>query len=51
MYDKEDNEKLVKLDDAFSVFDEIMKNQKYAAGNEITIADYALAVTVSSAEV
>lgn len=46
-----DEEKKKKLDEAFSILDEFLEKTKCVAGNEYTLADIAVAVTVSTAEV
>lgn len=42
---------LDKLEDAFSILDKFLEGQTWVAGNNITIADYAIVTTVSSIEV
>jgi glutathione S-transferase len=40
-----------KLEEAFNILDNILKEQIWVAGNNITIADYSIVVTVSCIEV
>jgi glutathione S-transferase len=40
-----------KLEEAYQIFDKLLEGQTWAAGDNLTIADFALAATVSSAEV
>jgi glutathione S-transferase len=42
---------LEKLENAFSILDNFLEGQTWVAGNNITIADYAIVATVSSIEV
>ncbi|PSN30878.1 Glutathione S-transferase D2 [Blattella germanica] len=42
---------LEKLKDSFNVLDKILAGQTWTAGNSITIADYAIVVSVASVEV
>lgn len=46
-----DPEKYKKVEEAVEFFDGFLANSKYAAGDHITIADYALVVTLSTVEV
>ncbi|XP_054266373.1 glutathione S-transferase 1-1-like [Macrosteles quadrilineatus] len=46
-----DEEKKKKLDEAFSFLDQFLEKTRWVAGDDITIADIAIAVTVSTAEV
>jgi len=46
-----DPEKLKKLEEVIEIFDGFLANTKYAAGDKITIADYALISTFSTIEV
>nr|QHU79939.1 glutathione S-transferase D12 [Bemisia tabaci] len=45
-----DEAKLKKLEEAFKFFDDMLKGSVYAAGDRITVADAALASTVSTIE-
>jgi glutathione S-transferase len=40
-----------KLEEALEILDNTLKGQTWVAGNNITIADYSIVVTVSSIEV
>jgi glutathione S-transferase len=40
-----------KLEEAYQIFDKLLEGQTWAAGDHLTIADFALVATVSSAEV
>jgi len=40
-----------RLEEALNILDNILKEQTWVAGNNITIADYAIVVTVSCIEV
>jgi glutathione S-transferase len=42
---------LEKLEDAFSILDTLLDKQNWVAGNNITIADYAIIASVSTIEV
>jgi glutathione S-transferase len=42
---------LEKLEDAFNILDKFLEGQTWVAGDNITIADYAIVTTVSSIEV
>jgi glutathione S-transferase len=44
-------EKLAKLDEAFEFLNKFLEGQDWLAGSHITIADFALVVTVSLTEV
>lgn len=46
-----DEEKKKKLDEAFSILDQFLEKTKCVAGDEYTLADIAVAVSVSTAEV
>jgi len=46
-----DPEKFTKLEDAVALLDGFLANSKYAAGDKITIADYALISSFSTLEV
>jgi len=46
-----DKTSLDKLEEALNILDNILKGQTWVAGSNITIADYSIAVTVSSIEV
>jgi len=46
-----DSSTLEKLEEALNILDNTLKGQTWVAGNNITIADYAIVVTVSSIEV
>lgn len=46
-----DEEKKKKLDEAFSILDQFLEKTKCVAGDEYTLADIAIAVSVSTAEV
>lgn len=43
-----DPEKFKKVEDSLEVFDKFLENTKYAAGDNLTIADYALVSTYST---
>lgn len=43
-----DPEKLKKVESAMELFDTFLKDSKYAAGNEITLADFSLVASVST---
>lgn len=43
-----DPEKYQKIDEALAFLEKFLDGQKYAAGNEITIADFTLATTIST---
>jgi glutathione S-transferase len=40
-----------KLEEAYQIFDKLLEGQTWAAGDHLTIADFALVVTVSNVEV
>lgn len=40
-----------KIDDAFKFFDIFLENSEFAAGDKLTIADFALVATVSTFDV
>jgi glutathione S-transferase len=40
-----------KLEEAYEIFDKLLEGQTWAAGDHLTIADFALVATVSSLEV
>jgi glutathione S-transferase len=42
---------LGRLEESFSILDKFLEGQTWVAGNNITIADYAIIATVSSIEV
>ncbi|KMZ04012.1 glutathione S transferase D1 [Drosophila simulans] len=46
-----DPENLKKIDDAFAMFNTLLKGQQYAALNKLTLADFALLATVSTFEI
>lgn len=46
-----DKASLEKLEEALNILDNTLKGQTWVAGNDITIADYSIVVTVSSIEV
>jgi glutathione S-transferase len=46
-----DPAKYTKLEEAYEIFDKLLEGQKWAAGDQLSIADFALVATVSSAEV
>ncbi|KAL7727441.1 hypothetical protein ACLKA6_017565 [Drosophila palustris] len=46
-----DPDNLKKIDAAFSAFNTLLQGQKYAAGDKLTVADFALLATVSTFEV
>lgn len=46
-----DEAKKKKLDEAFSILDQFLEKTKCVAGDEYTLADIAVAVSVSTAEV
>lgn len=46
-----DKASLEKLEEALEILDNTLKGQTWVAGNNITIADYSIVVTVSSIEV
>jgi glutathione S-transferase len=46
-----DADKLAKLDEAFEFLNKFLAGQEWLAGGNITIADFAVVVTVSLAEV
>lgn len=50
VYEKKagDPEKYQKLEEALGFFDKFLEGQKYAAGEEISIADFTLTITVST---
>nr|AHC08058.1 delta glutathione S-transferase [Locusta migratoria] len=45
-----DPEKQKKMLEAFALFDKLLEGKEWAAGSHVTIADYALAVTATSAQ-
>lgn len=46
-----DPAKCTKLEDTYQIFDKLLEGHTWAAGDHLTIADFALVATVSSAEV
>lgn len=48
---KPDPEKYSKLEEAYEFFNKYLEGQAWAAGDHLTIADFALVATVSSSEV
>lgn len=46
-----DEEKKQKLDEAFNILEQFLEKSKWVAGDDITLADISVAVTVSTAEV
>lgn len=46
-----DDENLTMLEDAFNTFNIYLEEQDWAAGNQMTVADYSLVASVSTAEV
>lgn len=46
-----DPAKLTKIEEAFKFFDIFLEGQEYSAGNQLTLADISLVVTVSTFEV
>ncbi|XP_063243261.1 uncharacterized protein LOC134542717 [Bacillus rossius redtenbacheri] len=46
-----DPEKMKKLEEAFGFLDKYLEGQQWAAGSKITIADFALVASVSSADI
>ncbi|XP_063242976.1 glutathione S-transferase 1-1-like [Bacillus rossius redtenbacheri] len=48
---RKDMGKFASMEEALSIFDSMMNGQRWVAGDNITIADYTMAVSVTTAEI